>query len=144
MTVDENHIPPEVVVAFKESSGTFYQRMMSDIVRDLLFRASDQEGVGWTPTTVVPVPAGLLHRAADEIERLNRELDDVWDALAIQREDNVSFGDAFKRQADEIKRLRAALEDVSSTFDDTYSPYSREGRLGRLARAVLAQEKQDD
>jgi hypothetical protein len=27
MTVDENYIPPEVVVAFKESSGTFYQRI---------------------------------------------------------------------------------------------------------------------
>jgi hypothetical protein len=44
----------------------------------------------------------------------------------------------------EIERLRAALEYVSSTFDDTYSPYSREGRLGRLARAVLAQEASDD
>jgi hypothetical protein len=50
---------------------------MSDIVRDLLFRASDQNGVGWTPTTVVPVPAGLLHRAADEIERLRAALDTV-------------------------------------------------------------------
>ena len=47
--------------------------------------------------------------AAAEIERLNRELNDVWDALAIQREDNVSFGDAFKRQAAEIERLRAKL-----------------------------------
>ena len=82
---------------------------MNDLVKDLLFRASDQDGIGRTPTTVVPVPAGLLHRAADEIER-----------------------------------LRAALEDVSSTFDDTYSPYSREGRLGRLARAALAEEKKDD
>jgi hypothetical protein len=50
-----------------------------------------------------------LREAAGEIERLNRELDDVWDALAIQREDNASFGDAFKRQAAEIKRLRAKL-----------------------------------
>ena len=48
-------------------------------------------------------------QAAAEIERLNRELDDVWDALAIQREDNASFGDAFKRQAAEIERLRAKL-----------------------------------
>jgi F0F1-type ATP synthase membrane subunit b/b' len=42
--------------------------------------------------------------------------------------------------AAEIERLRAALEDVASTFDDTYSPNSREGRLGRLARAALTQE----
>jgi hypothetical protein len=50
---------------------------MSDLVRDLLFRASDQDGIGRTPTTVVPVPAGLLHRAADEIERLRAALDTV-------------------------------------------------------------------
>jgi hypothetical protein len=52
------------------------------------------------------------NEAAAEIERLNRELDDVWDALAIQREDNGSFGDAFKRMTSEIERLRAALETV--------------------------------
>jgi hypothetical protein len=40
--------------------------------------------------------------------------------------------------AAEIERLRAALEDVASTFDDTYNPNSREGRLGRLARAALS------
>jgi hypothetical protein len=51
----------------------------------------------------------LLAEAAAKIERLNRELDDVWDALAIQREDNGSFGDAFKRMTAEIERLRAAL-----------------------------------
>ena len=50
----------------------------------------------------------------------------------------------LREAADEIERLRAALEDVSSTFDDTYSPYSREGRLGRLARAALAEEKPND
>jgi len=47
---------------------------MNDLVRDLLFRASDQDGIGRTPTTVVPVPAGLLHRAADEIERMRAAL----------------------------------------------------------------------
>ena len=46
----------------------------AEIVKDLLFRASDQDGIGWTPTTVVHVPAGLLHRAADEIERLRAKL----------------------------------------------------------------------
>ena len=91
---------------------------MSDIVRDLLFRASDQEGIGWTPTTVVPVPAGLLHRAADDIKRLNRELDDVWDALAIQREDNASFGDAFKRMTSEIERLRDVMKTAIRQFED--------------------------
>jgi hypothetical protein len=43
---------------------------MSDIVKQLLFRSSDEAGIGWTPTTVVHVPAGLLHQAADEIARL--------------------------------------------------------------------------
>jgi hypothetical protein len=91
---------------------------MSDLVRDLLFRASDQDGIGWTPTTVVPVPAGLLHRAADDIKRLNRELDDVWDALAIQREDNASFGDAFKRMTSEIERLRDVMKTAIRQFED--------------------------
>ena len=50
---------------------------MSDIVKDLLFKARDKDGIGWTPTTVVHVPAGLLHRAADEIERLRATLDTV-------------------------------------------------------------------
>jgi septal ring factor EnvC (AmiA/AmiB activator) len=109
---------------------------MSDIVRDLLFRASDQEGIGWTPTTVVPVPAGLLHRAADDIKRLNRELDDVWDALAIQREDNASFGDAFKRMTSEIERLRAALREIASTERDSCSEWFQD-----IANAALAEEK---
>ncbi len=50
---------------------------MSDIVKELLSRASDEAGIGWTPTTIVHVPAGLLHRAADEIERLRAALDTV-------------------------------------------------------------------
>jgi len=124
---------------------------MSDIVRDLLFRASDQEGIGWTPTTVVPVPAGLLHRAADDIKRLNRELDDVWDALAIQREDNASFGDAFKRMTSEITRLRAALkaarvavEDWASYASDFYrEKWDLQGDLAHID-AALAEEKKDD
>lgn len=58
-----------------------------------------------------------------------------------------SYADTHERRqrdrneaAAEIERLRAALEDVASTFDDTYNPNSREGRLGRLARAALAEE----
>ena len=113
---------------------------MSDIVRDLLFRASDQEGVGWTPTTVVHVPAGLLHRAADEIERLNRELDDVWDALAIQREDNVSFGDAFKRMTSEIERLRAAL-DVVRASGLLIGSTTLHDKVRAVVHAALAEEK---
>lgn len=50
---------------------------MSDIVKELLFRASDENGIGWTPNTIVHVPAGLLHQAADEIERLRAALRDV-------------------------------------------------------------------
>jgi hypothetical protein len=129
---------------------------MTDIVRDLLFRASDQEGIGWTPTTVVPVPTGLLHRAADDIKRLNRELDDVWDALVIQREDNASFGDAFKRMTSEIERLRAALGGmlravcgpdgfaaaIRQTSGMAY-PWPALDAAEREARAALAQEKQD-
>ncbi len=75
--------------------------------------------------------------AAAEIERLNRELDDVWNALVIQREDNVSFGDAFKRQAAEIERLRAALRQIKRgsvwNFD-----------IEAFIDAALAEEKKDD
>jgi hypothetical protein len=78
---------------------------MSDLVRDLLFRASDQNGVGWTPTTVVHVPAGLLHRAADEIERLRAALRGVkWRSAD---KDNMEFAATITySQMDEI---RAAL-----------------------------------
>ena len=48
---------------------------MSDLVEELLFRSSDQGGIGWTPTTVVHVPAGLLHRAADRIAQLEAALE---------------------------------------------------------------------
>jgi predicted nuclease with TOPRIM domain len=58
--------------------------------------------------------------AAAEIERLNRELDDVWNALVIQREDNASFGDAFKRQAAEIERLRAELAEAERKIELLY------------------------
>ena len=47
---------------------------MIDLVKELLSRSSDQDGIGWTPTTVVHVPAGLLHRAADRIAQLEAAL----------------------------------------------------------------------
>lgn len=47
---------------------------MSDIVNELLSRASDEDGIGWTPTTIIPVPARLLHHAADRIEQLEAAL----------------------------------------------------------------------
>ena len=50
---------------------------MSDIVKELLSRASDQDGIGWTPTTVIPVPARLLHHAADRIEQLEAALREI-------------------------------------------------------------------
>jgi len=65
-----------------------------------------------------PAAGTAMHEAAAEIERLNRELDDVWDALAIQREDNVSFGDAFKRMTSEIERLRDVMKTAIRQFED--------------------------
>ena len=103
-----------------------------------------------------PAAGPAMTEAADEIERLSRELDDVWDALAIQREDNGSFGDAFKRQADEIERMRAALREIDQaryTRRNTISPdnaFEHAVSLNEkliavmdIARAALAQEKQD-
>jgi len=79
-----------------------------DLVKLLLFRSSDEAGIGWTPSTVVHVPAGLLHNAADtitaltaEVERLNSELlqrDMTW----------LPAKDA------ENERLRAALKDIAT------------------------------
>lgn len=99
-------------------------------------------------------PEGL--EAADEIERLNRELDDVWDALAIQREDNASFGDAFKRMTSEIERLRAALREVhharytgrntinpDNAFEHAISLNEKLIAVMDIARAALAEEKKD-
>ena len=74
-----------------------------------------------------------LKEAAAEIERLRADLAHA-DAKG-QENDKLLWGTIKANE-----RLRAALENVSSTFDDTYSPYSREGRLGRLARAALAEE----
>jgi hypothetical protein len=54
---------------------------MSDIVKMLLVRSSDEAGIGWTPTTVVHVPAGLLHQAADEITRLRAREAELVEAL---------------------------------------------------------------
>lgn len=54
---------------------------MSDIVERLLFRSSDEDGIGWTPNTVVHVPSGLLHEAADEITRLRAEIERLRAAL---------------------------------------------------------------
>lgn len=84
---------------------------------------------------------------SDIVERLRSYASDDHERLCQGRYYSCSCGYDDKRDplmteaAAKIERLRAALEDVSSTFDDTYSPHSREGRLGRLARAALAQEK---
>ena len=82
--------------------------------------------------------------AAAEIERLNRELDDVWDDLAIQREDNASFGDAFKRMTSEIERLRAALRQALGWIDNWDCAFKDDPEWRQYApqiRAALAQEK---
>lgn len=69
---------------------------MSDIVKELLSRASDQDGIGWTPTTIIPVPARLLHHAADRIEQLEAALREI-------------IADSFSVYAIEV--ARAALEE---------------------------------
>ena len=55
---------------------------MNDLVKELLSRSSDQDGIGWTPTTVVHVPAGLLHRAAARIEQLEAALRAAYEVYA--------------------------------------------------------------
>jgi len=100
------------------------------------------------------VPIGvIMNEAAAEIERLNRELDDVWDDLAIQREDNASFGDAFKRMTSEIERLRAALREIDharytrrntinpdNAFENAISLNEKLIAVMDIARAALAEE----
>ena len=85
---------------------------MSDLVKELLSRSSDQDGIGWTPTTVVHVPAGLLHRAADRIAQLDGELSDALTDLNTARQDNVSCTVHVHNQADRIAQLEAALRSI--------------------------------
>lgn len=85
-----------------------------DLVKLLLFRSSDEAGIGWTPNTVVHVPAGLLHNAADTITALRAE----------------------------NERLRAALEEVSSIgpASDAFANLEL-ARLHHLARAALKEDR---
>ena len=64
---------------------------------------------------------------SDLVERL-REVAERPDA---------NYPAIMEQAAARIEQLEAALRSVSVEFDDTYSPASREGRLGRLARAAL-------
>ena len=77
---------------------------MSDIVQELLSRASDEDGIGWTPTTVIPVPARLLHHAADRIEQLEAALDILQAAMTAKKPIPMAFKKA-------ILEARAALEE---------------------------------
>lgn len=79
---------------------------MSDIVKDLLFRAGDQDGIGWTPTTVVHVPAGLLHRAADRIEQLEAALRPLACTCEVRHQVDCSRSEVDCR----FWNARAALE----------------------------------
>ena len=56
------------------------------------------------------------------------------------REARATLGPLLAEAANRIEQLEAALRSVSVEFDDTYSPASREGRLGRLARAALEEK----
>ncbi len=96
--------------------------MSPDMIPDEVVEAAAADTITTLRAEVETV--GAMHRDACKLakhrmqeverlratnERLNRELDDVWAALVIQREDNASFGDAFKRMTSEIERLRDDL-----------------------------------
>jgi hypothetical protein len=80
---------------------------MSDIVNQLLFRSSDEAGIGWTPNTVVHVPAGLLHQAADEIARLTARVKELGGVLKRIADDDESDADLNEWGAAAV--ARAAL-----------------------------------
>ena len=74
-----------------------------DLVKLLLFRSSDEAGIGWTPNTVVHVPAGLLHNAADtitalraEVERLRAALTDIATVRGLAADLQARAGAALK------------------------------------------------
>jgi hypothetical protein len=81
-----------------------------DLVKLLLFRSSDEAGIGWTPTTVVHVPAGLLHNAADTITALRASERSAWNA-AVMRDEKV------ERLTAENERLTAALERIDHGWE---------------------------
>jgi BMFP domain-containing protein YqiC len=107
---------------------------MSDIVKQLLFRSSDEAGIGWTPTTVVHAPAGLLHQAADEITRLEARVKELekMDADAATHVESVicmmsdyfigeppyvgwkGLGLALREDYAERDRLRAELDHLTA------------------------------
>ena len=132
-----------------------------DLVTLLLFRSSDEAGIGWTPSTVVHVPAGLLHNAADEITRLTAELHIAteWSARvhAGQQED----ADTITSLTAKAERLRAALEKMKEMAEywinlqlgnmktegviskeryDTWLALGHQSKAMSLARAALTQE----
>ena len=91
-----------------------------DLVKVLLFRSSDEAGIGWTPSTVVHVPAGLLHNAADTITALRAEV-----------EQNAIDLEEYRR---DVERLRAALEEIAG--------YRMKGRSSEdIARAALKEDR---
>ena len=109
---------------------------MSDLVEELLFRSSDQDGIGWTPTTVVHVPAGLLHRAADRIAQLESDLSDALTDLNTARQDNVSCTVHVHNQADRIAQLEAALREVMEQCPE-HVPYGLKNQI----RATLGEDR---
>ncbi len=90
-----------------------------DLVKLLLFRSSDEAGIGWTPNTVVHVPAGLLHNAAETITALRAEVERLK-AIEADYDDHeremIDLEEEVVRQAATIERLTAALRGAYEVF----------------------------
>ncbi len=108
---------------------------MSDIVKELLSRASDEAGIGWTPTTIIPVPARLLHHAADRIEQLEAE-------LTIQYQDGHHDGyekgcTISKEASERYDRIDARIEQLEAALRDIIIHCDWPDRVEKYARAAL-------
>ena len=133
-----------------QGNGNYTNGTMSPVVMDMVDAANvittlrvDLQKLKERNAEYIGTIDRLRRRVAEtdvEIERLNRELDDVWDALAIQREDNVSFGDAFKQMTSEIERLQAAL-DVVRASGLLIGSTTLHDKVRAVVHAALAEEK---
>jgi uncharacterized coiled-coil protein SlyX len=122
-------------------------QMMSDLVKELLARSSDEAGIGWTPTTVVHVPAGLLHEAADRIAQLEAD-------VAEQVQWVKDLADMQIKSEARIAQLEAALrfyaDESLEGYDFSVIDYGLSVELGEIikdggakARAALKEASDD-